>query len=277
MNPAEGSNDAQVQLWNGPAARAWVDARDILDQVLGPYDAHLLEVATTARRVLDVGCGTGGTTIGLARTVDGECTGVDISEPMIAVARERAAREHVAAQFVLADAQSYPFEEASVDAIVSRFGVMFFADPVRAFANLRRTATADARLRFLAWRSPAENPFMTTAERAAAPLLPELPTRRPDEPGQFAFADPDRVARILGDAGWSDVSVQPLDQPCELTVDQLDRYLSQVGPVGMLLADADEDLRARVFATVRAAFEPFVDGTAVRFSAACWLVDGRAA
>ena len=143
------------------------------------------------RRVLDVGCGTGSTTLAVARLLGakGRCTGIDISEPMIAAARARAEREGTPASFIRADAQTHAFEPASFDMIISRFGVMFFDDSVRAFANLRRAARDDAELRFIAWRSAAENPFMTTAERAAAPLLPNLPARRPDAPGQFAFAD----------------------------------------------------------------------------------------
>ena len=108
---------------------------------------------------------------------------------MIAAARARAERERTPADFVCADAEVHAFEPASFDTIISRFGVMFFDDPVRAFANLRRAARDDARVRCIAWRSAADNPFMTTAERAAAPLLPTLPARRPDAPGQFAFAN----------------------------------------------------------------------------------------
>jgi ubiquinone/menaquinone biosynthesis C-methylase UbiE len=127
----------------------------------------------------------------------GTCVGVDISEPMIAAARARAERRRHRRPSSTPTRRSTPFEPASFDTIMSRFGVMFFNDSVRAFANLRRAAKDGAELRFIAWRGPAENPFMTTAERAAAPLLPNLPARRPDEPGQFAFADADRVRRIL--------------------------------------------------------------------------------
>ena len=154
-------------------------------------------------RVLDVGCGTGSTTLAVARRLGakGRCIGIDISEPMIAAARARAEREGTPASFIRADAQTHAFEPASFDMIISRFGVMFFDDSVRAFANLRRAARDDAELRFIAWRSAAENPFMTTAERAAAPLLPNLPARRPDAPGQFAFADRRRVYSILEESG----------------------------------------------------------------------------
>ena len=117
---------------------------------------------------------------------------------------------------------------------------------------------------------------MTTAERAAAPLLPNLPPRRPDGPGQFAFADAARVRSILDDSGWSGVDIQPIDVPCALPDTALVPYLSRLGPVGLALQDADDDTRARVIDTVRAAFDPFVHGAEVRFTAACWLVAARA-
>jgi len=271
--------DEQSKLWNGPAGRVWVEGRDLLDQILQPFAEPLLDAVAAAapRRVLDVGCGTGSTTIAVARRLagDGHVTGGDISEPMIAAARARAQELHLPASFVCADAQTHAFSAASVDLIVSRFGVMFFSDPAAAFVNLRKAVTARGALRFIAWRSAAENPFMTTAERAAAPLLPDLPPRRSDGPGQFAFGDPQRTRGILADAGWSDIVVDPLDVQCAFPERELTRYVTRLGPVGLFLQDADESLRGRVADTIRAAFEPYVDGEQVRFAGACWLVDAR--
>ncbi|MCY1362689.1 hypothetical protein D9M69_494200 [compost metagenome] len=153
---------------------------------------------------------------------------------------------------------------------------MFFDDPGIAFANLRRAARGGAELRFVAWRSAAENPFMTTAERAAATLLPQLPARRPGAPGQFAFADRNRVQAILEEWGWSSIDIQPIDVTCTLPEQDLIRYLSWLGPVGVMLQQADEQTRSSVIATVRAAFEPYVFGAEVRFTAACWLVGAQA-
>jgi hypothetical protein len=160
--------------------------------------------------------------------------------------------------------------------MISRFGVMFFDDAVRAFANLRSAARQDAELRLIAWRSAAENPFMTTAERAAAPLLPNLPQRRPDAPGQFSFADDRRVHAILEESGWTEIEIQPIDVPCRLPAQELERYVMRLGPVGMALRDADAPTRARVAATVVAAFDPFVHGADVRFTAACWMIAAQA-
>jgi hypothetical protein len=194
---------------------------------------------------------------------------------MIAAARARAAQEGSPATFLCADAQSYAFEPAGFDTIISRFGVMFFGDPVRAFSNLLAAAAPNAALCLFAFRSAAENPFMTTAERAAAPLLPEMPARDPDGPGQFAFADPARVRGILEPSGWRDVEIQPADVECTLPASGLATYVGKLGPLGLMLRGADEGTRARVLAAVRAAFAPYIHGAEVRFTSACWMVRAR--
>ena len=280
MGDTKPIDGGQAALWNGRAGQGWVEMQALTDQLYRPFEDLLADTvaAISSGAVLDVGCGTGGTTIAAARRlgVDSRCTGVDISEPMIAAARARVERDGTRARFILADAQDFAFEPASVDTIMSRFGVMFFDDPVRAFTNLRRAGTNDAALRCITWRPAAENPFMTTAERAAAPLLPNLPPRRPDGPGQFAFADDGRVRGILEKSGWTDVDIRPIDVACTLPEKDLVAYLTRLGPVGQILQEADELTRARVVDAVRPAFDPYVHGTDVRFTAACWMVGAHA-
>ena len=270
----------QARLWNGPSGQAWIDLQDTLDRSLQPFEELLVGAvaAQSAQRVLDVGCGTGATTLAIARQLAarGRCTGIDISDPMIAVARSRAEREASRAQFVSADAQTHAFEPAAFDCLVSRFGVMFFEAPVQAFANLRRAAKADAAMHFIAWRNPAENPFMTTAQRAAAPLLPAMPAPQPDAPGQFSFADRGRVHSILQGSGWTGIDIRPIDVTCTMTESDLARYFARLGPVGRALREADEATRARVLTALHEAFAPFVDGGSARFTAACWMIGARA-
>ena len=270
----------QSARWNGTAGNAWVDMQELLDGMFRPFEELLVEAVKQAdgRHVLDIGCGTGGTTLAVARALrgNGSATGVDISEPMIEAARARAEAEHSPARFIRADAQSHAFEPASIDMIFSRFGVMFFDDPVAAFVNLRRAAKPNAELNLIAWRSAADNPFMTTAEHAAAPLLPRIPTREPDAPGQFAFGDPDRVDTILQKSGWADIDLQLLDVVCSFPESDLEFYFTRLGIIAPLLREADEPTRAGVIDVVRAAFDPYVDGTEVRFTAACWMVGARA-
>jgi len=280
MNIVGSKAGEQSALWNGAGGRAWVESQELLDHVLQPFEDLLVKVLSerTSRRVLDVGCGTGSTTLAIARQLGerGRCTGIDISEPMLIAARARAERERTPADFLLADAQTHAFERASFDAIVSRFGVMFFDDPVQAFANLRGAAEEGARLWFVAWRSAGENAFMTTAERVAAPLLPNLPARRADEPGQFAFADRERVRGILEESGWSAVDIQPIEVPCSMPESELTGYVTRFGPVGRVLHEVDERVRAEFIEKVRAALEPYVHGPEVRFAAACWMVAAEA-
>jgi ubiquinone/menaquinone biosynthesis C-methylase UbiE len=276
------ANEEQSALWNGGAGRGWVEAQESLDRLFQPFEELIVAAVASsrARSVLDVGCGTGGTTLALARLLakrHGDAVGIDISEPMIALARARAAREGAPPRFICADAQTHAFEPSSFDMIVSRFGTMFFDDPARAFTSLRRAATEDAQLTLIAWRSAAENAFMTTAERAAAPFLPQIPARKPDEPGQFAWANAERVRAILESAGWTGVALEPLDVACTLPLAELDGYITRLGPLARALRETDERTRALVVAAVRAAFGPYVHGTEVRFTAACWTIGARAA
>jgi SAM-dependent methyltransferase len=274
------TNDEQAKLWNGAAGRTWVDAQQTLDQMFQGIEALLVDAAMASRpaSVLDVGCGTGSTTLAMARRLGGQgsCVGIDISDPMIAHARRRAAEKAGAAAFVCGDAQIYPFEAASFDLFISRFGVMFFEDPVSAFRNLRRAATDAAQLKLVVWRSAEENGFMTTAERAAAEFLPQLPPRQQDLPGQFAFWNPERVRHILEAGGWGDVDLRPIDVPCSFPESELVGYLSRLGPVGRILQEADEHMRANVIRKIRGAFDPYVHGDQVTYIASCWLISATA-
>jgi ubiquinone/menaquinone biosynthesis C-methylase UbiE len=281
MSATPGTNDEQATLWNGTGGRAWVEAQALLDQTFQPL-ADLLATAvatSSARHVLDVGCGTGATALAAARRLPagGDCVGIDISEPMIAAAVTRADRAGASVRFICADAQRYMFEPATFDMVISRFGVMFFDDPVRAFSNLRRSARDGAGLRLIAWRSPEENPFMTAAERAAAPLLPTLPSRKQEGPGQFAFADKAWVRAMLHDSGWTDIDIEPIDVMCAFPRAGLEMYLTRLGPVGRILQETDEPTRERVMAAVRPAFHSYLHEDDVRFVAACWTISGRAA
>ena len=279
MAAVQRRSDEQAKLWNGSAGCAWVEAQALLDRTLQPFEDLLVEAvaASGARRVLDVGCGTGSTTRAIARLLDtrGQSVGIDISEQMIEAARMLSAQDSAPATFVCADAQTHRFEPAGFELIVSRFGTMFFTDPVAAFANLRRAGTPGASLCSIAWRSPEENPFMTVAERAAAALLPNLQGRRADVAGPFGLADERRAHAILEASGWTEIDIRPIDVVCTLPEHELVRYGTRFGPVGTALREADPHTRAQVASVVRAAFDPYVHGTEARFTASCWRVEAR--
>ena len=248
------------ERWKGAGGNAWVELQAVTDEVMAGFIPPLVEGVSGA--VLDVGCGTGATTVAAAQRAD-RAVGVDISEPMIEAARKR----DPSVEFIVADAQTHPFD--GFDWVISRFGVMFFEDPVAAFTNLRRAA---GRLRCIVWRGAEENPFMTTAERAAAPVLPGIEPRDPDKPGQFAFGDPDKVRGILDAAGWKNAQLEPLDVECAMPERVLETFFTRLGPTAIALEGADEATRERVVRAVRPAFDPFVDGDVVRYTAACWLL-----
>jgi SAM-dependent methyltransferase len=266
--------EEQHELWNGSSGRAWVDVQAVTDVMFAPLAERLAEAARPGERVLDIGCGAGATTRALAAAVEpgGRATGVDISAPLI----EAAQAHDTTAEFVLADAGTHPFDPGRYDLLTSRFGVMFFADPTAAFANLRRATRDGGRLCAITWRSVEENPFMGTAGRAARPLLPDLPTPPADGPGQFAFADADRVEAILTDAGWSTVAHEPLDAELTMPAAGLETYLTRLGPLSRVLPELEPARRDEVMATVRAAFDPYMDGDAARFTAACWVLQATA-
>ena len=167
-------NDAEEQfsLWNGTAGKAWVDSQELLDRVLAPFEDAILE-ADLGARVLDVGCGTGSTTLAISKR--STVVGVDISEPMLGLAKRRAEAAKAPATFVLADAASYAFTPPPFDTVVSRFGVMFFGDPVAAFAHLRAALKPSGRIVFVCWRPFPDNPWMGVPYNAATRHVPRPP------------------------------------------------------------------------------------------------------
>ncbi|WP_394618404.1 class I SAM-dependent methyltransferase [Lentzea sp. JNUCC 0626] len=260
-------NRAQADWWNA-AGQGWANAQEIVDLVLRPYQDLIVETATEHPRhhVLDVGCGTGAVTRALIDATGARCLGVDIAESMLT-----AAKAHDTGEFVLADAQTHEFDQ-SFDLIVSRFGVMFFDDPAAAFRNLRHAATGD--LCFVTWRAADENPFMSTASRAAAPYFPDAPPPDPDGPGPHAFADPDKTRNILKTAGWTDVELDPVDRVCTMPESLLTPYLSNLGPIARALRESKTP--DRILEEVRGEFDEFVHNDEVRIPGAVWRVTASA-
>jgi SAM-dependent methyltransferase len=270
------SNQDQKARWNGPAGQGWVRQQPVMDAMYRPLLDLLVDgLPSTVSHLLDVGCGTGATTVAAAERRGADCVGIDVSEPMLTAAGRRAARAGVGATFHVADAQDYAFEPGTFDVIVSRFGVMFFDDPVAAFTNLRRAATDDATLRLIVWRTAEENPFMTKPEHALAALV-DLPPRPADGPGPFAFADPAKVREVLAAAGWGDLQAEPVDVVCTLPEAELEGYYTSVGAVASVLRELEEPARSRVAKQVRPVFDEFVAGGLVRFPARVWLLTATA-
>ena len=282
---AEGPNAQQIEYWNEGSGARWVEMNDVIDAQLSPLGeaAMARSGVSTGERVLDVGCGCGQTSLQLARRVggDGSVVGLDISAVMLGRARQRAADEGGGnIDFRNADAQTADFD-GGFDLLFSRFGVMFFASPEPAFANLLSALRPGGRLTCLTWQSLSSNPWMQIPLAAAAKHLPSPTTAAPDPtaPGPFAFADAERVERILTAAGFGDVSHESLEQDLLVggggSLDETVRFIIQLGPSGAALRTADDALKARVLSEVRTALEPYYDTGGVRMPAATWVVSAR--
>jgi ubiquinone/menaquinone biosynthesis C-methylase UbiE len=276
-------NADQIAYWNGPAGQRWSDRQDAQDILLAEVLQILIERAQPkpGERVLDVGCGCGSSTIALAQRLapSGSVMGIDISSPMLSRARQRAPKQ-LPLEFVLADATVFPFHAASFDLLVSRFGVMFFAEPAVSFANLRKALKPTGRLAFACWREPRENPWMMAPLQGVYRHVPKLPPLGPEDPGPFSFASEERVHRILREAGFSSVAMEP----CNLTLDiaighgfeaAVDAAM-QVGPANRALEGQPPEVRVAARESVREILKPFARGDSVPLAGAIWIVTARA-
>jgi SAM-dependent methyltransferase len=272
------SNDGQIEYWNGPAGRKWVDVHRQLDVMLSPITAALLDRAAieAGERVVDVGCGCGDTTIAIAEK-GAAVWGIDISEPMLAVARSRRPEAGEVA-FSQADASSQTFTPDH-SLVFSRFGVMFFDDPRAAFGNLRTALTAQGRVCFACWQPPNRNPWIAVAGAAVQPFLPE-PSEPPDPraPGPFAFSDADYQQDILSAAGFTDITIESFTPTLRLadTLDGAMTFLQEVGPLSRALVELDDKPRQAALDAAREALAPFATTTGLEMGAACWLTHARA-
>jgi SAM-dependent methyltransferase len=276
-------NTDQIAYWNGPNGQRWTDRQAEQDVLLAPVSKALIDraAAKAGDRVIDVGCGCGSTSIALAGQVapSGFVLGIDISGPMLARARELAPKG-APVDFVLADATVYPFDPQGFDLLVSRFGVMFFAEPAVSFANLRRALRASGRVAFACWREPRENPWMMAPLQAIYQHVPKLPPQAPEDPGPFAFASEERVNRILGEAGYKAIEMEPVALSLDIAVGRgLDAAVQaalQIGPGSRALDGHPPETRAAAAKSVKEMLTPYVRGQSVPLAGSIWIVTARA-
>jgi SAM-dependent methyltransferase len=276
------ANREMVELWNGPVSEAWVLMPERYDGMLDPLGRLALDAAALrpGDRVLDVGCGSGQLSLQAADRVapDGRVLGVDVSAPLVALARRRAAgREHV--RFLECDAQEADVAHDAHDVVVSRFGVMFFDDPVTAFANLRAAVAPGGRLAFVCWQSALRNEWVMTAMSALLPHvgLPELPEA--GAPGPFAFDDPEHVRSVVEQAGWCDIAIEGVETTLLVggpgSLDEAMAFYAQDVFGRRMLAGGDPAQREAALAALRDAAATRMSDEGLRLGTAVWVVTAR--
>ncbi|MEO8443785.1 MAG: class I SAM-dependent methyltransferase [Gammaproteobacteria bacterium] len=269
----------QPTYWNEDGGRRWVQNIQRAERMLEPLSARLLRHAgaRTGERVLDVGCGGGVSSAAFADAVgpSGRVVGLDVSAVILEVARERySAGGNLS--FVLGDAAVAPLDAGAFDLVASRFGVMFFADPVAAFSNLRGALAPGGRLAFICWRALDLNPWMADCVRSIFSVLPPPEPLPPDAPGPFAFADAARLRDLLTRSGFASISIDPLDDPLDLgSVDEAVTQMTRMGPAASAFAAASAADQAAALAAVRAALKRHEHNGTVRMASATWLVGAR--
>jgi SAM-dependent methyltransferase len=279
-----GDNSEQVAEWNGPLGQRWAAEQAAFDNLTRPFGEAALKAAAArpGERVIDIGCGCGDTSLALGKAVgaSGSVLGVDVSGPMLEVARRRAKAEGSGnVTFEQADASNAPLFHDR-DLLFSRFGVMFFAAPVPAFAHLRRALKDSGRLAFVCWQGPRENPWAIVPVMAArAALTLDGPPADPHAPGPFAFGDANRVRAILLEANFKDVDADPFETPMTLgaTPKNAAEEAVRLGPVARIVREMGEEHLPLILEAVEKALEQFAakDG-AVALPGRSWVITAKA-
>jgi len=274
-------NAGMREFWNGEGGHRWVRFQHRLDQSLVGFGQAAMEAAafSTGEQVMDIGCGCGDTSFEIARQVgpNGHVKAVDISEPILAQAITRVGAEEVQnISFEHGDAQTHRFEATAFDAVFSRFGIMFFDDPVAAFSNIRKALKHDGRLAFICWQPVKANTWVSLPLTVVGNHLPLPLPPGPEEPGPFSFGDADKLERVLVEAGFSDVLIKSCDTPFTVAADDNEAaaFLMQMGPANGAIseADADEATKSLISAELREALMPYRTEQGIVLDAATWVV-----
>jgi SAM-dependent methyltransferase len=275
-------NADQIAYWNSAVADRWARRQAEIDAMMAPFTDALLGAANLGPegpwRILDVGCGSGETSL-LAAEIGHEVTGLDVSTSLLELARVRATKSgHGSTSFFLGDA-SRMLIDPPFDLIMSRFGVMFFDDPAKAFANLAKMTKIGGRIVFVCWRAPQHNQWVTLPMSALDGLVEAKGANVVDGPGPFSFANPDKVRAILSGAGFSDIKITPFDGEMAMGnprgIEAAAAYIGEIGPAARAIADLPKELRPQVMARLEASVTPLMRGDCLVLQGGVWVVEAR--
>ena len=277
-------NQDQKEFWNNEKGKIWVALEKKIDAMLSPLGDEALKslAPENGENIIDIGCGTATTSLKIADLVGdkGSVTGVDISKPILECARQKAKENSVSnIEFILADAQNHKYLVNSYDAIFSRFGVMFFEDPVAAFANLIKGLKSGGRLAFICWAEPSVNDWIETSTNVASRFLELPPKAAPREPGPFAFEDPVYLRKILSDAGWKKITIENYctTNLVGKTIEEAADFLSRMGPMSIPFENAEETVKIKVIDALKDCFSNYLTETGVEMNFNSWIVTANKA
>jgi SAM-dependent methyltransferase len=277
-------NASQIESWDGAGGQHWVAEAERYDRMTGSFGERIIEAAAPrpGERVLDVGCGNGAVALAVSALVapGGSVMGLDISGPMLAYARQRAEQAQIASvSFRKGDAQVYPLPQASFDAVVSRFGVMFFDDPVVAFANLGRALKPSGRIAFTCWRDLLVNDWLMVPAGAALQYVPMPDLGQPGAPGPFSLADPERVHQVLRAAAFAQIALEEVARPMPMgnSADDVLAFMRGTEMAQVLMTGVDPDTAEQAWAAVKGTLQAHAEPEGITLAGSAWLVTARRA
>lgn len=275
-------NEEQRRRWDEEEGHHWVAEAEHFDRMLGPYGEKVIAALAPepGEKILDVGCGNGALALDVAARVgpQGHVLGLDLSGPMLGLAKQRAGERGLGnVAFEKSDVQVHEFGSAEFDGVMSRFGVMFFDDPVAAFSNLRSAVRKGGRMAFMCWQNPLQNDWLMVPAGTMLEFLPMPEMPPPGSPGPFGLADPDRTLSILGDAGWTGVELEPVEIQQRLGDDAASAasFLSRTEIAKSFMADTDDNTKEKVWKAVEAKLAEHTTDDGVHLTGRTWLVTAR--
>ena len=272
-------NQEQKEFWNEKKGEIWVSLESKIDKMLGPLGDQAIKILKpkVGEKILDIGCGTGSTSQTLSKFVgeSGIITGIDISKPILNFAQKQKENKRIKnINFIQADAQNHKFSDLNYDAVFSRFGIMFFEDPISAFKNIKKSLSCNGRLTFVCWSKSEDNDWMNLSSNVASQFLELPPKANPKEPGPFAFEDYFYMEEILIKSGWKNIKIKAYKENIVIgkTLDYAADFLSRMGPMSVPFENANKQTKEKVISALKECYSKYFTTKGVEFHFSSWIV-----